>query len=132
MKKIFINGCFDILHRGHIELFKCAKSMGDYLLVAIDSDTRVKQLKGQSRPINNQEDRKLMLESLRYIDEVLVFESPEALANVVNFYSPDLMIVGSEYRDKKVIGSEHAKEIYFFEKINGYSTTRTIQNISDR
>jgi rfaE bifunctional protein nucleotidyltransferase chain/domain len=132
MKKVFINGCFDILHRGHIEMLKYAKSMGDYLLVAIDSDTRVKHLKGQSRPINDQDDRKFMLESLRYVDEVVVFESSHGLVDVVNLYSPDLMIVGSDYRDKTVIGSEHAKEIHFFEKINGYSTTRTIQNISDR
>ena len=113
-------------------MLKYAKSMGDYLLVAIDSDTRVKHLKGQSRPINDQDDRKFMLESLRYVDEVVVFESSHGLVDVVNLYSPDLMIVGSDYRDKTVIGSEHAKEIHFFEKINGYSTTRTIQNISDR
>ena len=64
MKKIFVNGCFDIVHRGHIELFKYAKTLGNFLIVAIDSDERVKNMKGDKRPINNQQDRKFFLESI--------------------------------------------------------------------
>ena len=72
MKKIFVNGCFDILHRGHIELFKYAKSLGDILFVGIDTDERVKKAKGNERPFNNQDDRKYLLESIKYIDEVFI------------------------------------------------------------
>ena len=74
VKKVFVNGCFDLLHRGHLELFEYAKSLGDHLTVGIDSDSRVKELKGNHRPINTQDDRKFMLESLKWVDEVRVFD----------------------------------------------------------
>ena len=77
MKKIWINGCFDVLHRGHVELFKYAKSLGDKLIVGIDADSRVRMMKGSSRPINNQDDRKFFLESLRYVDEVRIFDDED-------------------------------------------------------
>ena len=81
MKKIFVNGCFDILHRGHIELFQFAASLGDKLIVGIDSDERVKKSKGISRPFNNQDDRAFFLESIKYIDEIYIFDSSEDLSN---------------------------------------------------
>ena len=77
MKKVWINGCFDVLHRGHIELFRYAKSLGDYLIIGIDTDARVKHLKGSSRPINNQDDRKFFLESIKFIDKVVVFDNED-------------------------------------------------------
>lgn len=132
MKIIFVNGCFDVIHRGHIELFKYAKSLGDLLVVAIDSDRRVKNMKGQTRPINNQSDRKFVLESIKYIDNVKIFENATQLTEIVNHLKPDIMVVGSDYRDKMVIGSQYAKELKFFEKIDGYSTTKTIQDIDNR
>ena len=130
MGKVFVNGCFDILHRGHIELFREAKSLGNKLLVAIDSDKRVSELKGPSRPINKQEDRKFILESIKYIDDVVTFDSEDNLINIIKQYEPDIMMVGSDYKDKKVIGSSHANKIVFFERIDGYSTTKVLQNIS--
>ena len=126
-KTVFVNGCFDILHRGHIELFKYAKFLGDYLVVGIDSDSRIKELKGDSRPFNNQEDRKFLLKSIKYIDRVEIFKSEEDLIDLIKFESPDIMVVGSDYRDKKVIGSEYAKELVFFDRIPKYSTTDILE-----
>lgn len=130
--KIFTNGCYDILHPGHIELFRYAKTLGDYLVVGIDSDERVSKSKGSSRPINRQEIRKYMLLAIKYVDEVHIFNDENQLAELVKTVSPDIMIVGSDWKDKKVIGSEYAKEIRFFERIQEFSTTKTIENIINR
>lgn len=130
--KIFTNGCYDILHPGHIELFRYAKTLGDYLVVGIDSDERVSKNKGISRPINKQEIRKYMLLSLKYVDEVHIFNDENQLTELVKKVSPDIMIVGSDWKDKKVIGSEYAKEVRFFERIQEFSTTKTIENIINR
>jgi len=132
MTTVFINGCFDILHRGHLELFKYGAALGTQLIVAIDSDQKVREAKGPSRPINNARDRKFMLLSLRFIDEVKVFNTPEELAEIVRSVAPDIMIVGSDWEGKPIVGGEHAKEIRYFERIDGYSTTNIVQSISDR
>jgi rfaE bifunctional protein nucleotidyltransferase chain/domain len=128
MKTIFVNGCFDILHRGHIELFKYAKSLGDYLIVAIDTDKRVKQMKGDSRPFNDEDDRKFTLESIKYIDEVLSFGTDDELKNLTYIYKPDIMIVGSDWKNKTVVGSENSKEVKFFDRVGDYSTTKILSN----
>jgi D-beta-D-heptose 7-phosphate kinase/D-beta-D-heptose 1-phosphate adenosyltransferase len=130
--KIFVNGCFDVLHPGHIHLFNFAKSHGKILYVGIDSDKRVKELKGPTRPIHNQEERKFLLENIKAIDEVFIFNSEEELTHLVKFIKPDIMIVGSDYRNKRVIGSEYAKELKFFGRIDEYSTTKIIQSITNR
>ena len=132
MSVVFTNGCFDILHRGHIELFKYCNTFGSILIVGIDSDERVKTLKGKNRPINCQEDRKLMLESLKYIDNVIVFNNESELTSLIKSVKPDIMVVGSDYKDKNVIGSQYAKKLIFFDRINEYSTTKTIQHIINR
>jgi D-beta-D-heptose 7-phosphate kinase/D-beta-D-heptose 1-phosphate adenosyltransferase len=128
-KQIFVNGTFDILHKGHLELLNYAKSLGDYLLVAIDSDRRVKEKKGFTRPIYNLEERKFFLENLKSVDEVFTFDSDLELESLVNTIIPDIMIVGSDWKGKKVIGSEYAKELVFFERIGDYATTKTIEHI---
>ena len=132
MKTIFINGCFDILHPGHIELFKYARSLGDELIVGIDSDERIKQSKGAARPIYNSNNRKLILESIKYIDKVVIFNNDDELIKLVKYCSPYVMVVGSDWKGKKIIGSEYAKEVYFFERIQEFSTTKTIENIINR
>lgn len=132
MKKIFVNGTFDILHRGHILLLNYAKSLGDQLLVAIDSDRRVRELKGESRPINSVDDRKLFLYNLKSVDIVMIFDTDQDLINLIKEYNPDIMIKGSDYKNKKIIGAEHCKEIIFMDLINGYSTTNIIKSITDR
>ena len=126
MKKIFTNGCFDILHRGHLELFEYAKSFG-YLYVGVDSDEKVRRDKGKDRPYNKLADRIKMLQSLRFIDEVRSFNSTEGLDHLIKEIEPDIMIIGSDWRGKTVIGQEHAKELKFFERINGYSTTNILE-----
>tara|TARA_R100001129_G_scaffold178478_2_gene154317 strand:- start:1459 stop:1851 length:393 start_codon:yes stop_codon:yes gene_type:complete len=126
MKTVWTNGCFDVLHRGHIELFKHAKSLGQKLIVGIDSDTKVKKDKGNNRPINNAEDRKFILESIKYIDQVLVFHSKEELENLIKQVKPDIMVIGSDWKNKKVIGDEHTNKLLFFERVGDYSTTNIL------
>ena len=132
MKTIFTNGCFDILHIGHIELFKYAKSLGDKLIVGIDSDERIRQSKGKNRPINTSENRKHILSAIRYIDNVYIFNNDEELISLVVDIKPDIIVVGSDWENKNVIGSEYAKEIKFFKRITEYSTTKTIEYIVNR
>jgi D-beta-D-heptose 7-phosphate kinase/D-beta-D-heptose 1-phosphate adenosyltransferase len=132
MKTVFVNGSFDILHRGHLELLNFAKSYGDFLIVAIDSDERIKELKGPTRPITNQDDRSFFLRMLKPVNQVELFSTDEELENLIKGFNPDIMIVGSDYKDKRVIGSEYAKQLKFFERIDGYSTTKIIQSITDR
>tara|TARA_R100000008_G_scaffold59504_1_gene37206 strand:- start:1522 stop:1926 length:405 start_codon:yes stop_codon:yes gene_type:complete len=127
MKKVWTNGCFDILHRGHIELFKYAKSLGDRLVVGIDSDDKVKKDKGEERPINCVKDRKYILESIKYIDEVLVFDSPKELENLIKQTKPDIMVIGSDWKNKKVVGDKYTKQLLFFDRIGEYSTTNMLQ-----
>jgi D-beta-D-heptose 7-phosphate kinase/D-beta-D-heptose 1-phosphate adenosyltransferase len=131
-KIIFTNGCFDILHVGHIKMLQYCKSLGSKLIVAIDSDKRVSFLKGEKRPINKENDRKFLLESIKSVDHVVIFNSEEELRNLVKHYNPDIMVVGSDYKNKNVIGSEFCKKLLFFERIDEYSTTKTIQDISNR
>ena len=132
MKKVFINGCFDILHRGHIEMFKYGCSLGEKLVVAIDSDERVKKLKGSDRPFNCLEDRMFVLSSIKYIDEVLSFYSDEELVRAIKEIGPNIMIVGGDWKGKPVIGSEYALEVKYFDRIKKYSTTKILQRLVDR
>lgn len=132
MIKIFVNGTFDILHRGHIEMLNYARSLGDCVVVAIDSDRRVKELKGESRPVNNQEDRKFMLQNLKAVDEVCTFDSAIGLENIIKDLDPHIMVKGSDYRGKPIVGAEYCKSILFYELLENYSTSKTIENINNR
>lgn len=123
--KVWVNGTFDILHVGHISLLEYASQLGT-LRVGIDTDKRVKELKGHERPFNNQEDRKKMLESLRFVNDVILFDSREELIQKVKDYSPDFMIIGDDYVGQIVYGSEFAKNLIFFKKIPNYSTTKIL------
>jgi D-beta-D-heptose 7-phosphate kinase/D-beta-D-heptose 1-phosphate adenosyltransferase len=131
MTKVFVNGTFDILHRGHLEMLKYARSLGDELMVCIDSDSRVRELKGEDRPINNQDDRKFMLDSLEYVTRCWIFSDEEELEKIIELYQPDVMVKGSDYRGKPIVGAAYCKEIKFYEH-TGHSTTNIIKNITDR
>ena len=131
-KRIFVNGTFDILHPGHIQLLNYAKSLGDSLTVGIDSDRRVAEKKGPSRPVNNVHDRAFMLHSLKAVDHVVVFDSDEELERCIKVVKPDIMVVGSDWKDKSVIGSMYSAELRFFDRIEEYATTKTIESIIDR
>lgn len=132
MKKVFVNGTFDVLHPAHIMMLNYARSLGDVLHVAIDTDSRVKEKKGPTRPIFNQEERKFFLINLKAVDSVSFFSSDKELEDTIAAYAPDVMIVGSDWRGKPVIGSQFAKELQFYERIEKYSTTNTLQTIIDR
>ncbi len=132
MIKVFTNGCFDIIHPGHLGMLKYCASLGDHLMVGIDSDMRVAQNKGLHRPINNQEVRKFILMNFKWVNDVTIFNSDAELTALVSDYKPDYMIVGSDWKDKKVIGSEHAKLVGFFDRIDAYSTTKIIERITNR
>jgi rfaE bifunctional protein nucleotidyltransferase chain/domain len=120
---VWTNGCFDVLHRGHVELLRYAKSLGASLYVGIDSDAKVKREKGASRPCNNQDDRKFLLESIKYVDKVEIFNSPEELETLIKKAKPFALVVGSDWRGKKVVGDQYAQVVDFFGRIGEYSTT---------
>ena len=131
-KTVFTNGCFDILHPGHMELFKVGRSLGDKLIVAIDSDQKVKRDKGSQRPINNIQFRKTMLESIKYIDLVLTFDSREELEQLIELYAPDTLLIGADWKNRDIIGEKYAKEVKFFNRVGNYSTTEIVQSIVNR
>ena len=130
MSVVFTNGCFDIVHRGHVELLKFCKSLGDTVIVGLNSDKSVKTLKGEDRPINNQEDRKFLLESIKYVDSVIVFEE-ETPYNLICKIKPDFIVKGGDYKASNVIGFDVAK-VVIFDYVSGYSTTKSIQDIANR
>jgi rfaE bifunctional protein nucleotidyltransferase chain/domain len=130
--KIFLNGTFDVIHRGHIEIINYAKSLGDVLYVAIDTDDRVREKKGSSRPVNSLKERTFILQNLKAVDYVLDFSNDKALESLVKIINPDIMVVGSDWKNKPVIGSKYAKELKFFDRIDEYSSTKIIQSIIDR
>ena len=130
--KVFVNGTFDILHPGHIDLLYLASTYGDEFVVAIDSDRRVKEKKGDSRPINNEDTRSKIIFHIKGVDKVFIFDSDEELRDIIKEYEPDVMMVGSDYRDKEVIGSEYAKQLVFFERDTRYSSTKVIEGIISR
>lgn len=132
VKSVFVNGTFDILHIGHIRLLNFAKTLGDYLFVAIDSDRRVTELKGPGRPINDVSQRREMLQALKAVDDVEIFDSADELTMWIKQIQPHIMVVGSDYRDRQVIGSEYAKQLIFYERIPEFSSTGKIQDIIDR
>ena len=132
MKTVIVNGTFDILHPGHIAMLNTARSLGDYLIVCIDTDRRVKELKGDKRPINDQCVRKIMLSNLKAVDIVEFFDSQEDLINLIKLYKPDIMVKGSDWKGKSIVAEQYVKEIYWYDRIDEYSTTRTIQDIINR
>jgi rfaE bifunctional protein nucleotidyltransferase chain/domain len=131
VNKIIVNGTFDIIHRGHVEMLNYAKSLGGYLLVLIDSDSRVKELKGSGRPINNQYDRQFVLKNIKAVNDVWFFNGDQDLIDKIKMYSPDVMVKGSDYEGKSVIGKEFVPKIMYYDRTE-HSTTKTIQDIINR
>lgn len=125
--KVWVNGTFDVLHRGHFELLTFAAKFGT-LRVGIDLDDRVKQLKGLDRPVNSFNDRVYAMASIKGVDSVVGFGTDDGLRQCIKNWAPDVMVVGSDYKDKIVIGSEFAGEVVFFDRIDGYSSTNIINH----
>ena len=125
---VFTNGCFDILHLGHVKYLESAKNMGDILIVGLNSDASVKRLKGETRPINPQYDRAYLLAALECVDYVVIFDedTPYELIKIVQ---PDILVKGGDYRYQNVVGSDIAKEVRFVDFVEGKSTTGIIKRI---
>ena len=130
-KVVFTNGCFDILHRGHVTYLQQARQLGDHLIVGLNSDASVKKLKGPERPINNELDRAFMLAALRCVDEVVLFgeDTPEELLSHLN---PDILVKGGDYKPEEVAGRQYAGEVKILSFVDGYSTTGTIRKIREK
>tara|TARA_B100001250_G_scaffold381996_1_gene374768 strand:- start:276 stop:677 length:402 start_codon:yes stop_codon:yes gene_type:complete len=129
VKIIFTNGCFDILHRGHFELLRHAKGLGDKLVVGLNSDSSVKEIKGPTRPYFSEEDRKFMLESCKYVDEVVVFKEADPYS-LIKQVKPHIIVKGGDYDKHNVIGHDLA-EVVIFNYIDGYSTSKVLGEASE-
>lgn len=132
MTTVIVNGTFDILHPGHIAMLNTARSLGDYLIVCIDTDRRVKELKGDTRPINDQNFRRIMLQNLKSVDIVELFDSQDDLINIIKLYKPDIMVKGSDWRGKSIVAEQYVKEIFWYDRIEEYSSTEIIERIANR
>ena len=128
-KIVWTNGTFDILHPGHIELFKVARSLGDKVIVATDTDEKIKKDKGDHKPVNDLKYRVAMLEAIKYIDVVLTFGDRKELEGLIQLYNPDILILGDDWRYGDVVGREHAKEVRFLPRVGGYASSNTIKRI---
>ena len=127
---VFTNGCFDILHRGHVELLKYCSKIGNRVIVGINSDDSVKRLKGSSRPIFKEGDRKMILESIRFVDSVLIFDE-DTPYELIKTLKPDIIVKGGDHDRESVVGSDIC-EVSIFDYIDGYSTTKTISDNGNR
>ena len=132
MKKVFVNGAFDVLHSGHLDLIDFASMLGGRLLVALDTDEKIRYNKGADRPFNNLKNRKYLMSMLKPVDHVVSFNSDQELEDIIKRYEPDVMVKGSDWRGKKIVGEEYCKEIVFYERTDDESTTKTLQNFVDR
>jgi len=126
---VWCNGTFDILHPGHIQLFKVARSLGNRVIVGTDTDEKIKKDKGDHRPVNNLCHRVAMLEAIKYIDVVHTFGSREELEGLIEMYAPDILLLGDDWRDGDVVGWEHAMETRYLPRVGGYASSKTIERI---
>ena len=129
-KIVFTNGCFDILHKGHVFYLQEAKKHGDVLIVGLNSDTSVKRLKGDTRPINNEFDRAAVLEALKCIDYIVVFEE-DTPYNLIKEVNPDILVKGGDYKIENVVGREFAKEVVLIDFQQGYSSSNVINKLKE-
>ena len=129
MSIVWTNGTFDILHPGHIQLFKVAKELGDMVVVGTDTDEKIKKDKGFDRPINDLCYRVAMLEAIKYIDAVHTFDTRSELEGLIQMYNPDILLIGDDWRYGDVVGREFAKEVRFLPRVGGYASSNTIKRI---
>jgi D-beta-D-heptose 7-phosphate kinase/D-beta-D-heptose 1-phosphate adenosyltransferase len=130
-KIIFTNGCFDILHAGHVRYLETAKSYGDVLILGLNSDRSVTSLKGEGRPINIQMDRAYILAALEAVDYVVIFDE-DTPYNLIKTIKPHVLVKGGDYEGKEVVGQDIADELKLVQFVDGKSTTKTIQKIQQQ
>ena len=128
---VWVNGCFDVLHRGHIELLKFArgKAEGCEVIVGVDSDERVRKAKGKDRPVNTLEDRLVVLQSLSFVDRVFSFDTDDELVDLLKQHAPKYRVIGSDYKTKPIVGEDYSGEIVYYDLKSGYSSTCTIEKL---
>jgi len=129
-KAVFTNGCFDILHSGHVKYLNKARNLGDMLIVGLNSDASVRRLKGPSRPINGQNERALLLSALYFVDFVVIFDE-DTPYELIKRLSPDILVKGADYKDKEVVGSDIVAEVQLIDFEEGFSTTNLIEKIKN-
>lgn len=131
---VFTNGCFDVLHRGHVELLLychrlAVPAMGGYVVVGLNSDYSVERLKGKGRPVNSQGDREFMLKSLKFVDEVQIFEQ-DTPYELIKKIKPNVIVKGGDYEKEDVVGGDLC-DVVIFDHIEGYSTTNVLERNED-
>jgi D-beta-D-heptose 7-phosphate kinase/D-beta-D-heptose 1-phosphate adenosyltransferase len=124
--RVWVNGTFDVLHIGHVRLLEFAKTFGE-VRVGVDTDQRVKERKGESRPYNSLDDRIDFLKSLKSVDSVVSFDSNDELCKRIQEWKPDLMVIGDDYELNSIVGIEHIPRVEFFRKIPGHSTSKILK-----
>ncbi len=129
-KVVFTNGCFDILHVGHAKYLKKAKSLGDILVVGLNSDASVKRLKGEKRPINSEFDRACLLSALGFVDYVVIFDE-DTPHELIGYIKPNILVKGADYEGKEVVGSELVDEVRLIDFVDGKSTSGIIRRIEN-
>ncbi len=129
-RKVFTNGCFDILHRGHVEYLEKARELGDILILGLNTDASVKRLKGEMRPINSEIDRAIVLSALWCIDYIILFDEDTPF-ELIKSIRPDILVKGGDYKIEEVVGREFAKEVILIDFVDGYSTTNIINKMSN-
>lgn len=131
-KVVFTNGCFDILHRGHVDYLEAAKAAGDKLIIGLNSDISVRKLKGSSRPFQNEQDRRAILTALSCVDEVVIFDE-DTPAELIGELLPDILIKGGDYDEDEIVGRDtvlaHGGEIIIIPFVEGASTSNIISRI---
>ncbi len=129
---VFTNGCFDIIHRGHVEYLNQAKSLGKSLIIGLNSDASVRKIKGEGRPINNQTDRAFVLSNLKCVDAVIIFDE-DTPYNLIKALRPDFLVKGGDWREEQIIGSDVVKnyggKVFSLKFVDSYSTTSIIDKI---
>ena len=126
---VFTNGCFDVLHRGHVTYLAAARDLGDCLVVGLNSDASVKRLKGENRPINNENDRALVLAALSFIDYIILFEE-DTPKNLIEQVKPDILVKGGDYKIEDIVGADFVQKnggkVLTIPFVDGYSSTKII------
>jgi D-beta-D-heptose 7-phosphate kinase/D-beta-D-heptose 1-phosphate adenosyltransferase len=128
MRKVWLNGCFDVLHHAHFKMIEFASTFGEIVVIGIDSDRRVKELKGDDRPFHSEQERKYNLERIKGVSKVVIFDSSELLEEIIKTYEPDVFVIGSDYKNKPIIGEQYVKSIVFFNRMEDFSTTKILTN----
>ncbi|MBR4508694.1 MAG: D-glycero-beta-D-manno-heptose 1-phosphate adenylyltransferase [Elusimicrobiaceae bacterium] len=125
-KVVFTNGCFDILHAGHVRIIEFSKSQGDLLILGLNTDASIKRLKGPSRPINKEKDRAIVVSALQAVDGVVLFKEDTPL-NLIKIIKPDILVKGADYTKENVVGREYAGKVVLCPLVKGKSTTNIIK-----